>query len=205
MNKEKVPLSYKICKRIIQTSVVALAVLVIGTMVPFSKLEERYRTTKFEVVTTETDMLELGERETRQEGVEGKIKETMRVEYRLFSNWLYGIVTKRTTVESEVVREPVDKEVVVGTKRYQYMLCSDGSSRYYTDADFKNKNIGFTSKSADFCAENGQGRKVGLSEVDPNEEYYVPSSGGAICRDGSRSYSTGSGTCSWHGGVARWL
>lgn len=25
---------------------------------------------------------------------------------------------------------------------------------------------------------------------------------GAICGDGSRSYATGSGACSWHGGVS---
>jgi hypothetical protein len=29
--------------------------------------------------------------------------------------------------------------------------------------------------------------------------------GGAICADGTRSYSTGRGTCSWHGGVSYWL
>lgn len=34
-------------------------------------------------------------------------------------------------------------------------------------------------------------------------EYYERS--GAICRDGTRSYSTGRGTCSWHGGVDYWL
>lgn len=28
---------------------------------------------------------------------------------------------------------------------------------------------------------------------------------GAICRDGSRSHSTGRGTCSWHGGVDYYL
>lgn len=28
---------------------------------------------------------------------------------------------------------------------------------------------------------------------------------GAICNDGTRSYSTGSGTCSHHGGVAYWI
>lgn len=28
---------------------------------------------------------------------------------------------------------------------------------------------------------------------------------GAICRDGWRSHSTGSGTCSWHGGVDYYL
>lgn len=28
---------------------------------------------------------------------------------------------------------------------------------------------------------------------------------GAICSDGTRSYATGRGACSWHGGVSRWL
>ena len=28
---------------------------------------------------------------------------------------------------------------------------------------------------------------------------------GAICEDGWRSSSTGSGTCSWHGGVDHWI
>lgn len=28
---------------------------------------------------------------------------------------------------------------------------------------------------------------------------------GAICRDGSYSYATGRGACSWHGGVAQWV
>jgi hypothetical protein len=26
----------------------------------------------------------------------------------------------------------------------------------------------------------------------------------AICKDGSKSFSTGQGTCSWHGGVKEW-
>ena len=39
------------------------------------------------------------------------------------------------------------------------------------------------------------------SDEDINDE----SSGGAICNDGTRSYSTGRGTCSHHGGVNYWL
>jgi len=35
--------------------------------------------------------------------------------------------------------------------------------------------------------------------------YDPPTGGGAICMDGSRSYSTGRGTCSWHGGVDYYL
>jgi hypothetical protein len=35
--------------------------------------------------------------------------------------------------------------------------------------------------------------------------YRQPTGSGAICADGWRSYSTGRGTCSHHGGVAEWL
>lgn len=44
----------------------------------------------------------------------------------------------------------------------------------------------------------------------PSPPTLLPTSGtpirvGAICRDGSHSYSTGQGTCSWHRGVRKWL
>lgn len=44
-------------------------------------------------------------------------------------------------------------------------------------------------------------------EPEPEEEYYEEDYYGpsALCRDGTYSYSTGRGTCSWHGGVAQWL
>lgn len=32
----------------------------------------------------------------------------------------------------------------------------------------------------------------------------LPASGGAVCRDGWVSESSGRGTCSWHGGVSMW-
>lgn len=37
------------------------------------------------------------------------------------------------------------------------------------------------------------------------EYYTAPTEGGAICNDGTRSYSTGRGTCSWHGGIDYYL
>ena len=56
------------------------------------------------------------------------------------------------------------------------------------------------------------GEAMDEGEPDYNEEYmeYMESQqgnsrGGAICRDGTRSYSTGRGTCSHHGGVSQWL
>lgn len=35
--------------------------------------------------------------------------------------------------------------------------------------------------------------------------FTAPASADAICRDGTYSYSSGSGTCSWHGGVDYWI
>jgi hypothetical protein len=32
----------------------------------------------------------------------------------------------------------------------------------------------------------------------------MPDGAGAMCRDGWWSFSSGSGTCSWHGGVRHW-
>jgi hypothetical protein len=48
---------------------------------------------------------------------------------------------------------------------------------------------------------------IGVKEPEPVfEAVEVPQyQGGAICNDGWRSYSTGRGTCSWHGGVAYYL
>lgn len=72
---------------------------------------------------------------------------------------------------SLVIKAPVNKKVVNGTKKYQYMICSDGSSRYYTDEQFKDSQTGFTSKSKDYCEENNQGYKMGLSDTGSLNNY----------------------------------
>ena len=68
-----------------------------------------------------------------------------------------------------------------------------------------------TSKAAYDCIYNDNCKEaMDEGEPDYNDEYmeYMESQqerGGAICRDGTRSYSTGRGTCSHHGGVSEWL
>ena len=47
-------------------------------------------------------------------------------------------------------------------------MCSDGSSRYYTNEQFKDPNTGFTSKSEDYCEKNKQGKMIGLSDTGPD-------------------------------------
>ncbi len=61
---------------------------------------------------------------------------------------------------------------------------------------------------------NNQGKKIGIWEyynenndliLKVNYKKYSTGRIGASCYDGWRSYSTGKGTCSHHGGVAKWL
>jgi len=55
------------------------------------------------------------------------------------------------------------------------------------------------SRKQDYKKYTRQDRRVTKQEV--KNSYRI----GAICRDGTRSYATGRGACSWHGGVAYWL
>ncbi len=48
-------------------------------------------------------------------------------------------------------------------KRYQYMLCSDGSYRMYTDEQMKTPGVGFTDESQDSCEENEHGKMLQLT------------------------------------------
>jgi len=60
-------------------------------------------------------------------------------------------------------------------------------------------NVKEKSRKQDYKKYSSQDRRVTKQEV--KNSYRI----GAICRDGTRSYATGRGACSWHGGVAYWL
>lgn len=65
----------------------------------------------------------------------------------------------RTSDNDEVAQEDV--------KRWQYMLCSNGTYRYYTDEQFKDSQIGFTEEGEDACASSNNGTKTGLADRPP--------------------------------------
>lgn len=52
------------------------------------------------------------------------------------------------------------------SERWRYMLCSDGSYRYFTEEQF-NSGEGFTKDSGDYCAANGKGVMTGLANEAP--------------------------------------
>lgn len=100
--------------------------------------------------------LELGQKEVRQVGKDGE-KQTR-------YNLIFGFPLSST--ESE----PVDEIVANGSRRYQYMYCSDGSYRYYNAEQFKDSRVGFTHQSPDSCAENGNGKQTTIADVPPPEK-----------------------------------
>lgn len=108
--------------------------------------------------------LELGDSKVIQEGRNGR--NTVKIEA-LQSMWgrLFGWEPLQQKEVSEGIAEaPVDRKIVSGSRKYQYMLCSNGSYRYYNDDQFKDPNVGFTSKSSDYCKENNQGVKHMLAD-----------------------------------------
>lgn len=100
--------------------------------------------------------LELDQREVRQSGKNGKKTITHSI--------LFGIKL------SEDIDEPVDEQIAKGSKRFQYMYCSDGSYYYYTAEQFKDPNIGYTHQSPDQCIKNGKGAQTALADTPPPEK-----------------------------------
>lgn len=118
-----------------------------------------YTTTEditYETITNTDANLELGQSEVRQTGKNGKRE--------VRHNLLFGFAT--STDETAAVDEIIAK----GSRRYQYMYCSNGSYRYYTAEQFKDPNVGFTHQTPDLCAQNGAGTQTTIADVPPAEK-----------------------------------
>ena len=151
-------------KGVIRIALVVIALVVIGGAIPFPYTFAKSTTVTFDTVDENYTDLEMGDSKILQDGRDGR--NTVNVES-LQSIWgrLLGLQPVQQKEVNTIVEEmPVDKIVANGSRKYQYMLCSDGSSRYYTDEQFKNPNVGFTSKSNDNCKESNQGVKLKLAD-----------------------------------------
>lgn len=146
------------------------SIMVVGLVIswPVERTATEASKMHYEISQKTSTEYELGESVTTQEGKEGERSTTFSYKTNLFG-LLMGITWDKEIVSSEVVTTPVEKIVTLGSKRYQYMHCSDGSYRFFNDEQFKNPQTGFTSKSRDYCAQNNQGVKVTLSNSPTNE------------------------------------
>lgn len=129
---------------------------------PIDRNETTTLSKDFATKHVKSEAYELGEAVTTQEGLSGERVATYSVRTSLF-NQIFGIDGSKKETSSKTTFDPVTKVVAQGTRKYQYMICSDGSYRFYEDDQFKDPNTGFTSKSEDFCKENGQGEMIRLS------------------------------------------
>ena len=125
--------------------------------------------------------IELGESQTKQQGINGEKVVIHQVHKSLFNIIFGGTSGREEEVSSRTVREPVHQIISNGTRKYQYMYCTNGAYRYFTDEQFKDANTGFTHKSPDYCAQNKQGKMTKLADSAPgsnktaNVKPYIPS------------------------------
>lgn len=127
--------------------------------------------------------LELGQSEVRQAGKDG--------EKEVRHNLIFGIPLSTET------KEPIDEIVANGSRKYQYMYCSNGTYRYFTAEQFKDPNVGFTHQSPDACAQNGAGTQTTIADVPPAEKIIqqVPTYRSPTYTTCTESYFSGSFTC----------
>lgn len=168
--------SKRIPYTIIAMTVAALLVgsfLVYATTADFTA-EEKYDDVSIPYSTEYVDdnELELGTEEVRQVGVEGKRRDY----YKLVNKVDFGdnlgeelLARSKEITHSEIIEHPISEIIHRGTKRWQYMICSDGGYQYYTDDDFTRLGLGFTHASPDFCAQKGKGAMVGLADAPPTQ------------------------------------
>lgn len=149
-------------------AVVAIFVVVFF-MIQFPSSETKVEAVKFATTTSlvRDSNIELGDSRVSQKGVEGIAKITYSHSGTLFDFIFRKDNIKKEKISSEVTKKPKDEVVTMGGKKYQYMYCSNGSYRYYTDDQFKSIDTGFTHKSEDYCSKNNQGTMTYLADAPP--------------------------------------
>lgn len=179
----------------------SLIVLVgVSAILCFPVTYQNTENTKLDYKTIYKDepALELNTMHVAKEGENGTL--TMEVQHRqsLF-NFLFGNEKgPRTVLASHITKNSSDKIVLHGTRKWQYMMCSDGTYRYFTNKQFMDKNTGFTSKSPDYCAKNHQGKKVRLADsISGNSTFIKPTYAPTGCKLIDIPYKTIFQNVSW--------
>jgi len=138
--------------RVMTYGTIAFIMLILSLLGSYTTTE----VIKYKSTPVSDSNLELGQTEIRQVGKAG--------EKQIKHNLLFAIVLSTSTTE------PVDEIIAKGSRRYQYMYCSDGGYRYYNAEQFRDPNVGFTHQSPDHCAKNGQGTQTTIADVPPAEK-----------------------------------
>lgn len=150
---------------LLKTVILALLIIIILGAIPLPYTYKKTAELPFSTTNQKSVELELGDTKVLEKGSNG----SMVVEFQsLQSIWgrLFGLQpVKQKEVATTFPKNATNKVVLEGTKKYQYMICSDGTHRYYTDDEFKDPYTGFTSKSPDYCKMNNHGTRVKLADT----------------------------------------
>ncbi len=114
--------------------------------------------------TKDENALELGTLQTAQEGKLGLKETNYKYRQSMFDYFFRKDRFTKTEISTKTLTEPENQITLRGTRKWQYMMCSDGGYRYYSDEEFKNPYTGFTNSSPDHCESNGQGKKISLAD-----------------------------------------
>lgn len=152
------------------TVVIAISsIIILDNLVTKTEVLESEKPIYPNIEYVDDNNLELGTEEIAQAGEDGVEKIYTEEKKRLIT----GEVIDSNIVNTEISKEPIKKIIRRGTRKWQYMICSDGSYRYYTDEQFKDPRTGFTHSSEDHCAKNSQGAMIGLADFPPAPSAYT--------------------------------
>lgn len=160
--------------------VVALLTLITAmSLIPVSYVKTEYSSIGYETEYKDENAIELGTENVAQNGIEGSKFTDYKYKQNLFQYLFLKDSVSKTELKSGVSKEATKRIVLKGTRKWQYMMCSNGSYRYFTDEQFKSKFTGFTNSSPDYCEQNNQGKKIGLADTakgttSSNRPSYVP-------------------------------
>jgi hypothetical protein len=154
--------------RLLKLAAILILALGLGWLLttPYSHHETDSKQIPFETKYSDNNQIELGNQVITMHGSKGTTVFTYDYNASLLG-WLFDKDNQRSKgkILSKVVVEPMTQEVQRGTLKYQYMWCTNGTSRSYTDEQFADPLIGFTSSSPDDCSLNGQGRKEKIANA----------------------------------------
>lgn len=125
----------------------------------------------YSTITVKDSSIEIGNSQTTQPGIDGTKKITYSEPKSLY-NILFGggLKTELKVKTSTITQQPVQEIISSGTLKYQYMYCSDGTYRYYTNAQFASPDVGFTHESSDSCAQSNHGSETQLTNTPPSNK-----------------------------------
>lgn len=146
----------------------AVIVLMFLLILPMPRTTSKLISIPYTTQQIQDSNLELGETQTRQPGTNGQGLEFHKITKPIFGQ-IFGldVIYSAETLPTQTTQAPTNEIIASGTKKYQYMWCSNGSYRYYTNDQFSSPSVGFTHKSPDYCAQNGQGNTTGIADTAP--------------------------------------